>query len=469
MKIVLLILFICFIQEQEINIENETKTLESEGMTAHSDKSNEEHVFKKARYAWQIKGHISTAALNGEASCDGSDNSKSDTFNDFSNLEYKQIKDTKTEDSDVNGTMPFSVTLESDTGDDSESIESGNACDYVKRDSQKHTDMIEFIGNKRKVDILNLEEGCSRPKRCRNIENTNSRNDLNTQSANAHSQPDRFVNMQAGIASAANNPDFRRAVGSILPNFQGFDIPSFIWQKQEMGCAIVDNVFNRTLEEMGLSPDPVVNLSATTRLTVENQSIESAIRNQGLRANTSQIDHNSILRNMEEMRRTATRTDFEHTQRQLSRMMASRLPSSQSVQTHSVIESDHAEKNCAMNVQTLDYKVNGKENSHTSICGPSSVGDVKFGKTFVKSTSADKENDHEESFTEFGDESNSYEENQNQEYVEEIMGPTSDKDEFISMEDSESIQCKEIAEKSPEKVLDLAVSTAIMNQGLTFE
>lgn len=64
------------------------------------------------------------------------------------------------------------------------------------------------------------------------------------------------------------------------------DVNSHIcmWQKQALGCAIVDNVFNRTLEELGLSPDPMVNMLARERLSVENESIELAIQNQGLLA-----------------------------------------------------------------------------------------------------------------------------------------------------------------------------------------
>lgn len=61
--------------------------------------------------------------------------------------------------------------------------------------------------------------------------------------------------------------------------------PNCHWQKQELGCAIVDNVFNRTLEEIGISPDPKVNKSARfIERALENQGIESAIRLQGLRS-----------------------------------------------------------------------------------------------------------------------------------------------------------------------------------------
>ncbi|XP_060570162.1 uncharacterized protein LOC132728538 [Ruditapes philippinarum] len=457
--------------EHEISSKDKTETLENEGKTPDTEKCDEGHVFKKARYAWQIKGHLGTEhdSLNGEASCDKSKSTESVALNDLAHFEYKDFK--RQDDSDVNETMLSAVTTEKNSSHhDEESYEKGIKEDYVNSDTQKHSDMIEFIGNKRKVDLLNFEGGCGRSKRLRNIEDINSRNEISNCSANAHPQQDRFMNMQAGIATAANNPDFGRAVSSIIPNFQGFDIPSFIWQKQEMGCAIVDNVFNRTLEEMGLSPDPVVNLSATTRLTVENQSIESAIRNQGLRANSSQSDHSTILRNMEEMRQSATRTDFEHTQSQLSRILASRS-NSQTLHSQPLIESHYEEENCAMHDQDLDSVANGNESNRVSSCGPSVAKDIKLDKANNKSAPGNDHSGHCKLKIVSENPCVDHETNHNICDVEKISGPTNEKDEFIFMEDSESIHvhCRDIAEKGSENVLDLAVSAAIMNQGLTFD
>ena len=54
------------------------------------------------------------------------------------------------------------------------------------------------------------------------------------------------------------------------------------WEKRNTAGAIVDNVFNRTLEEMGISPDAASNRRSMDRSAVENQSILAAISSQGL-------------------------------------------------------------------------------------------------------------------------------------------------------------------------------------------
>ena len=59
------------------------------------------------------------------------------------------------------------------------------------------------------------------------------------------------------------------------------------WQKRNTAGAIVDNVFNRTIEEMGICPDPVINRHTRERSDVEDQSILAAISSQGLTANRS--------------------------------------------------------------------------------------------------------------------------------------------------------------------------------------
>lgn len=86
----------------------------------------------------------------------------------------------------------------------------------------------------------------------------------------------------SGITSASFNL-FQAAVNIVAS-------PTFQWQKQELGCAIVDNVFNRTLEEIGISPDQKVNRMAnliTGTRSLENQGIESAILQQGLTSGPS--------------------------------------------------------------------------------------------------------------------------------------------------------------------------------------
>lgn len=60
------------------------------------------------------------------------------------------------------------------------------------------------------------------------------------------------------------------------------------WQKRNTAGAIVDNVFNRTLEEMGISPDAASNRRYLERSVVENQSILAAISSQGLTVNRSE-------------------------------------------------------------------------------------------------------------------------------------------------------------------------------------
>ncbi|KAL3867209.1 hypothetical protein ACJMK2_044429 [Sinanodonta woodiana] len=55
-----------------------------------------------------------------------------------------------------------------------------------------------------------------------------------------------------------------------------------LWQNQLTAKAIVDNAINKTLEEMGLSPDTEANMLAAERTAVEDQGISAAIQSQGL-------------------------------------------------------------------------------------------------------------------------------------------------------------------------------------------
>ena len=91
----------------------------------------------------------------------------------------------------------------------------------------------------------------------------------------------------------ANNYWERRAPFDIFSSTVNMvTSPTCHWQKQELGCAIVDNVFNRTLEEIGISPDPKVNKAARfIERALENQGIESAIRLQGLRSSISAMNN----------------------------------------------------------------------------------------------------------------------------------------------------------------------------------
>ena len=80
----------------------------------------------------------------------------------------------------------------------------------------------------------------------------------------------------------------RNAIDDVNPTLH---FQQSVWQKREMGCAIVDNVFNKTLEEMGLSPDPKVNRFATDRLQILQQGIDAAINHRGLVPHISEPGH----------------------------------------------------------------------------------------------------------------------------------------------------------------------------------
>ncbi|XP_045156220.2 uncharacterized protein LOC123522825 [Mercenaria mercenaria] len=467
--------------DNEMNIEDKQKTGENGKMTVDAQMSHEEHVFKKARYAWQIKGHpnIDNASLNGETSCVKVDTGsfESGTIGNHERLENEMKTDKKIQ-------SYVSETVSSDVVRENMMVKTSAHCcenkpislDLVIKENRKDStkqgalqnrhfdsDECDLTGNKRKLDSEIFEADHSSSKRAKSLDNSgNNGNCIDRASVTSRSGSESLVNLQAGLASAASNPDFGRAVSSILPNFQGFDIPSFIWQKQEMGCAIVDNVFNRTLEEMGLSPDPVVNLSATTRLTIENQSIETAIRNQGLRAGNYQSEQNAILSNMEQMRRNATRDDFEHTQRQLSRIMATQPRS------HSVIDNDHTVENCAMNVQISEqhHCDNDQSKPHLVSCTSSGFNGLNLNSIVVPSTAGNHGNHQNSGIMCEGKNEDAM---KDRHANEEVPKSANENVDLVAMEESDSLHCKDMVEKHSENVLDLAVSTAILNQGLTFD
>lgn len=441
------------------NVDEKQKFAEKGRMVVETPKSCEEHVFKKARFAWQIKGQAtaeSSSCGNEEKLCveeecetDKIKDNNSITENGIEN-NYELQNAVSINDIDENSSVEVLRSNEVNLCDDSKLNLRAIDSNYLDASGS------DLHCYKRKCSPDNCESDCSASKRVKILQDPGLEGHL----LNGSSSSERFFNLQAGRASAASNPDFSRAISSILPNFQGLDIPSFIWQKQEMGCAIVDNVFNRTLEEMGLSPDPVVNLNASTRLTLENHSIETAIRNRGLRASNSQAEQHGNLSNMEELQRQATMQDFAHTQSQISLIM-------NVAQSEPRGNADHIEcktENMTMNCQNGDHEPCDTNTSKYELAQhAAAVNVLNLNKGNIPSATGDHGN------------SGNLSHNENMDTTkvrgsgDEIPSTDAGSFECVIMEESNSEMVRGTAEKHSEKVLDLAVSTAILNQGLTFE
>lgn len=446
-------------------MENETSGIEkrqipsdSGEMIIEAPKSCEEHTFKKARYPWQIKGQV-TAANNVTGGETSQVKTECDSKFCKNNNQIKNTVDTRLETQNttlVEGSNDTKCKLDLVLSSNKEE----DLCNDVK------VNMGESVNAENvHASVSNLQSTCTKRKcnsdKC-GTDNIDTKRAKTLQDLRVEGQlgggvtrSERFSSLQTRHGTATSNPDFSRAISSILPNIQGLDIPSFIWQKQEMGCAIVDNVFNRTLEEMGLSPDPVVNLNASTRLTLENHGIESAIRNRGLRPSGSQIEGH-VLANMVDLQQNATREDFEHTQNQLSVML-------RRAQSHPCVNDSHVEikveNSQDSDSSNCEKNVNESPAAHQS----TSLNLLDLSKV-ISPTSSDKRpgNKIEPENTVY----DSCDE-------DEILSATNDSYECITMEDSDGSHDRGVVHivdlKHSENVLDLAVSTAILNQGLTYE
>ena len=167
------------------------------------------------------------------------------------------------------------------------------------------------------------------------------------------------------------------------------------WEKKNAAGAIVDNVFNKTLEEMGISPDAASNRRSMDRTAVENQSILAAISSQGLTANrterteptagrsepTAERSEPTAERSEPTAEGSEVRNDFEYLRqnravfnRTFERLGMRRydviqrhIPNRQGAQTNTVIAQNQVQtENLA--TQTSDDIVSSQHNENSGSC-----------------------------------------------------------------------------------------------------
>lgn len=448
----------------------------------------DEQAYKNARLAWQIKGHMTTDSnrSQGEPSCHRSGsgvpeprkychhgNKNSIDCFDCTEIGLETEPQIQNTDSDSDEaavgktvcSVVYSENMLADTSVQGTNFNTGTTMNPVdNKEGSKYLDEVdsESASNTLKVDALSsIKRKCSAQATETN-QSSVKRVKLGNIDASNSSPNNNFVTRQSGASNICLerpvvNSHFVNIPTRTLPQLRespsaGFDVPSFIWQKQEMGCAIVDNVFNRTLEEMGLSPDPVVNLTATTRLTVENDSIETAIRSQGLRTNTSH--HRILMSDMEELRHNATMEDFQHTQNQLSRIMADVQPvrnDDPNVTPYNTLNS--------VTITKENYNCDEAKSELVHCSSSNVVNNLDTNDDLTPAVADDiMRNDMGADEKIVGMENRC-----------ETSVSAADHADSVVMEYCENTQYETLAERDSENVLDLAVSAAILNQGLTFD
>lgn len=441
--------------------------------------SAEEHTFKKARYAWQIKGHHNSEGKfkhhgeNGEHSMSNDKGSAT--------IELRDMHES------VGGHMHESV------GCNTEEMPANNGISEL----DMHEDMLTDNPKMGDKNICTIEHYESNNSQDLNVGSMEKCNDQSMKDLKSEMKVDSMTHKRKNVLAvdenepknkkpalavdlAGSSSDGRRAnaealgrVSNSVLSYQGFDLASFLWQKQEMGCAIVDNVFNRTLEEMGLSPDPKVNVMATARLAVVNHSIETAIRNQGLRAARS--EDSRVLDNMEELQRRATLTDFENTQLQLrTALERGNLTSTVNMYRDypiltSVIQNGEV-------IETNGKLEGQRQSSYHFSQHTGSIRNVKESDIDqnLEHEDIDSDNDTSNEDSEFEEEEeNSYEgefehKHRNNEncITDNRHNETTERGLTENMDISDSSGHN--GKRDSDNILDLAVSTAILSQGLTY-
>ncbi|KAL4228099.1 hypothetical protein ACF0H5_013534 [Mactra antiquata] len=236
----------------------------------HKEKSLEENhqscvdrPFKKARFAWQIKGYMNPAKRECvPVPCTSETIHSKLSFHEEQNATNidNSCSEITTRCNASHGLYPESAFVQEKCDNISESSIDNKINQYEKVNDNGITVLHEKNCYKRKGDPISPLNGTDSDAKRLKLESFNS---------SVQSIPYTLSN-----ESPNNNEEIIS------------DLTSYMWQKREMGFAIVDNVCNETLEVMGLSPDPKVNLLAKARLALENYSIETAIKSQGLFANT---------------------------------------------------------------------------------------------------------------------------------------------------------------------------------------
>ena len=254
------------------------------------------------------------------------------------------------------------------------------------------------------------------------------------------------------------------------------------WQKRNTAGAIVDNVFNRTLEEMGVSPDAAVNRRSLDRNAVEDQSILAAINSQGLTANRENEEDSVETRSEEESAEfdylRQNRDVFDKTFERLGYfrydIIHQRNPDIQSPGTNTELRERQMEETAT---QTEDNFVSGQLSR--AVAANSSCEAVSEGvdnKSKTASSTDEMKTDMSEKDLNVDQELNAGDATVMS--VNHVRNLSASQENSVLQEksdDSRETKCsndsvtkeKDIAVN--ENVLNLALSAAIQSQGLTFK
>lgn len=270
----------------------------------NDDVDEDPTVLKKARYSWQIKSTCSNTPTN-------TDNRTlviedlddlSITLNSSNHTENLENKDK------INSQLKLNIN-ESITSDkisvDQEYLDkkdrftgSSKACQKlgdnstVPSTSELQTSKVEnsvtcpidiSIGNFTKGDKKDLSVYLSE------LENENlhrpsvypSHLDINLTSTSTSGQRSEDI-FNSSSDSEAEEEGLLFSSPQRCTNSLDFDVHLARWQNQHAAKAIVDNAINKTLEEMGVSPEEDLDEFAADKYYVEDEGISEAIRRQGL-------------------------------------------------------------------------------------------------------------------------------------------------------------------------------------------
>ena len=252
------------------------------------------------------------------------------------------------------------------------------------------------------------------------------------------------------------------------------------WEKKNAAGAIVDNVFNKTLEEMGISPDAASNRRSMDRTAVENQSILAAISSQGLTANRTERSEPTAERSEATAEGSEVQNDFEYLRqnravfnRTFERLGMRRydviqrhIPNRQGAQTNPGIAQNQVQtENLA--TQTTDDIVSSQHNENSGSCVHDKVN-VESGISHLETASRG-----------YRAELNVRVENIPTSSTASESGITScTENEHVNVDThrdndvSEILRGNESKEKDvgvSENVLNLALSAAIQSQGLSLK
>ncbi len=280
---------------------------------------------KKARYPWQVKtsgkGSISSTCSSSEESTSQgisqSGNSQKRQFPKDGENEYDKPKKKLcviTQSSNLGAKQDSVATLESENKLEcrmSENIGSISAMKQLQCHSLPTHASLENT-NQCKIDDVN-DDAKSRKANDeyqKNLQSSTSAKSCHKENANDSSSATEISmrisggtsvsatgDISAGSAGRSSaSPMVGTAVGpaggssagpagGLSTGPAGVHHLTFIqkWQNQHLAKAIVDNAINKTLGELGLSPNPHVNRLADQQRLIENEGVSAAIKSRGLR------------------------------------------------------------------------------------------------------------------------------------------------------------------------------------------